>query len=321
MKEKYLSASRIKTLETCSWTYWCRYHLGLPDTPNDGALRGSICHLIFELLLKPRHKKHFDMMMKTSTMEGSPAIVRMVKSYLKKHKIDKDRPDDNYEMISDMVMVGLQIDFFGAKGAKIDKPEQEFSIESKKPAYKIRGYIDKPIKYDKDKKVKIIDYKSSKYKLRGDELNSNIQGLMYSLASKTLWPGLKPVVEFQFLRFPRKPCQNLEFSDQEIKGFEVYLEEVNKHINSFSEKDSTINFAQDNQKNRWLCGIGKWVCPLKKAFSYYSLQNKDGEQVKSSFEKSDLEKMKKKGQKIIEKEYKGCPKFKDLENNDDPFDF
>ncbi|MBC8395270.1 MAG: PD-(D/E)XK nuclease family protein [Bacteroidetes bacterium] len=321
MKEKYLSASRIKTLETCSWVYWCRYHMGLPDTPNDGALRGSICHLIFELLLKPRHKKHFDAMMKTSTMEGSPAIVRMVNSYLKKHGIEKDRPDDNYEMISEMVMVGLHIDFFGGEGASIDKPEQEFSIENKNPAYKIRGYIDKPIKYEKDGTVKIIDYKSSKYKFRGDELDSNIQALMYSLASKTLWPGMKPKVEFQFLRFPKKPCQNLEFSDHEIKGFEQYLAQVNKHINSFSEKDSTTNFAQDDKKNRWLCGIGKWVCPLKKSFDYYSLEDKDGKQVKSAFDEDDLKSIKTKGQKIVKKHYEGCPKFKNSENNDDPFDF
>ena len=42
-----LSASRIKTAQSCSWLYWCKYKLKLPDTSNDGARRGSICHLIF----------------------------------------------------------------------------------------------------------------------------------------------------------------------------------------------------------------------------------------------------------------------------------
>jgi len=45
-----LSASRIKTVEGCSWLYWCKYKLKLPDASNDGAKRGSICHLIFEHL-------------------------------------------------------------------------------------------------------------------------------------------------------------------------------------------------------------------------------------------------------------------------------
>ena len=55
-----LSASRIKTAESCSWLYWCKYKLKLPDRSNDGARRGSICHLIFELLGEPRRKKYFD---------------------------------------------------------------------------------------------------------------------------------------------------------------------------------------------------------------------------------------------------------------------
>ena len=46
-----LSASRLKTAKTCSYLYWAKYHLKLPDKTNDGAARGSVCHLIFESLL------------------------------------------------------------------------------------------------------------------------------------------------------------------------------------------------------------------------------------------------------------------------------
>ena len=45
-----LSASRIKKAESCSWSYWATYKLKVPDRGNDGASRGWICHLIFELL-------------------------------------------------------------------------------------------------------------------------------------------------------------------------------------------------------------------------------------------------------------------------------
>ena len=55
-----LSASRISTLKKCSWTYWVKYVLKLPDTTNAGASRGWICHLIFEILGNPRHKKVYD---------------------------------------------------------------------------------------------------------------------------------------------------------------------------------------------------------------------------------------------------------------------
>ena len=57
VKEKVLSASRLKTLETCSWSYWCNYHLKLPQKQNEGALRGTVCHLVFEMLVKKKHKK------------------------------------------------------------------------------------------------------------------------------------------------------------------------------------------------------------------------------------------------------------------------
>ena len=47
--------------------------------------------------------------------------------------------------------------------------------------------MDKPIHYKK--KLKIVDYKSSKYKFRGEELTSNIQAMAYSLAAKKIWPN------------------------------------------------------------------------------------------------------------------------------------
>ena len=37
---KTLSASRIKTLETCSWVYWNNYHTKVPQRSNDGSDRG-----------------------------------------------------------------------------------------------------------------------------------------------------------------------------------------------------------------------------------------------------------------------------------------
>ena len=33
--ETPLSASRIKTAESCSWLYWCKYKLNSPDKSND----------------------------------------------------------------------------------------------------------------------------------------------------------------------------------------------------------------------------------------------------------------------------------------------
>ena len=60
-----LSASRIKTAQSCSWLYWCKYKLKLPEKSNDGARRGSICHLVFEVLGVKGRKRYFNQILKT----------------------------------------------------------------------------------------------------------------------------------------------------------------------------------------------------------------------------------------------------------------
>jgi hypothetical protein len=305
-KLKVLSASRIKTLETCSWVYWNNYHTKVPQTNNDGALRGTVCHTIFELLLNPKHKSHFNKIIKNNSVDGSKAVSKLIKKSMKKSGLD----ESNYEILNDMIMVGLKHDFFGENDGKIVSPEYSFEIQSDSPKYHIKGFIDKPIK-SKNKMV-IVDYKSSKAKFRGDDLEANIQAMMYSLASKKLWPKLKPIVRFLFLRFPKQPIQELEFDDDQIKGFEHYLEYVNDHINNFNENSAESNFAVDNPKNKWMCSVGNWKCPYKDSFDYYVKLNDKNEIVESNFtgEFKDV-----KGFTVEKRKYAGCPRHNNASIN------
>ena len=306
---KVLSASRIKTLETCSWVYWNNYHTKVPQSQNDGALRGTICHTVFELLLNKRHLKNYNRIIKKNAIDGDKGVDKLVKKLAKKVKLD----DSNYKLLNDMILVGLKHDFFGEHG-DIVKPEYSFNIESQEPKYHIRGFIDKPIKTKKE--MHIIDYKSSKYKFRGDDLEANIQAMMYSLASKKLWPKLKPIVKFLFLRFPKQPIQELTFTDEQITGFEHYLEHINDYVNKFDENSAKANFAIDNEKNKWMCKVGGWKCPYKDPYEYYVKLNDKGEVVETSLENNfkDI-----KGFKIETRKYEGCPKWPQLkqgENHD-----
>ena len=158
----------------------------------------------------------------------------------------------------------------------------------------------------------IVDYKSSKAKFRGDDLEANIQAMMYSLASKKLWPKLKPIVRFLFLRFPKQPIQELEFDDDQIKGFEHYLEYVNNHINNFNENSAESNFAVDNPKNKWMCSVGNWKCPYKDSFDYYVKLNDKNEIVESNFtgEFKDV-----KGFTVEKRKYAGCPRHNNVSIN------
>ena len=213
---KVLSASRIKTLETCSWVYWNNYHTKVPQSQNDGALRGTICHTIFELLLNKRHLKNYKRIIKKNAIDGDKGVDKLVKKLSAKVKLD----ESNYKLLNDMILVGLKNDFFG-EGGEIIKPEYDFNIQNDEPKYHIRGFIDKPIKIKKE--MHIIDYKSSKYKFRGDDLEANIQAMMYSLASKKLWPKLKPIVKFLFLRFPKQPIQELVFMIIKLRDSSIIL--------------------------------------------------------------------------------------------------
>jgi hypothetical protein len=303
---KTLSASRIKTLETCSWVYWNNYHTKVPQSQNDGALRGTICHTVFELLLNKRHLKNYKRIIKKNAINGDEGVDRLVKKLSVKVKLD----ESNYKLLNDMILVGLKSDFFG-EGGEIVKPEYDFDIVNEDPKYHIKGFIDKPIKIKKE--MHIIDYKSSKYKFRGDDLEANIQAMMYSLASKKLWPKLKPIVKFLFLRFPKQPIQELSFDDNEIKGFEHYLEHINKYVDNFDENSAQANFAIDNVKNKWMCQVGGWKCPYKDPYEYYVKLNDKNEVIESSLDGKfkNIE-----GFKIEKRSYQGCPKFNNNKKDD-----
>lgn len=318
--KKILSASRIKTFEDCSWKYWCNYHEKIPQTQNDGACRGTVCHTIFELLLLKKHRKHYDAIMKAANTEGSPAVVRLLRILLNKGGCFSE---ENFSMCIDMVFVGLNADFFG-EGGTVDKPEINFRIKNKDPEYEIIGFIDKKIKF-KDR-IKIVDYKSSKRKFSKKDLEANVQAMAYTLAAKRKWPksASKVEVEFLFLKFPKQPSQQTTFSEEQLKGFEHYLAFIYKRINSFTEEKAKTNYASEKWATKFFCRSDKsgWKCPYLEPYDYYSLESEDGDILKGAFTEEELMPAKS-GQKIIKKRYEGCPAHarKETQTTEDPCDW
>jgi len=319
---KKLSASRIKTLQSCSWTYWANYVLKLPQLSNSGAMRGSICHDIFELLLMDSRKKYQRKIVKSNSLDACPSVKRLVKLYLKKQKLNDQ---SEYNLVERMIVVGLASDFFGKKGTKLFSPEHQFDIVNSEPLYHIGGFIDKWGIDEKTKTIYIYDYKSSKAKFAGEEQTSNIQAMMYSLVAKKLYPEYKPVVIFIFLRFGDSPEQIVEFDEKTLAGFEHYLEDVNSQINNFSYADAMANFAADQQQKgdsfsgRLVCGFSKtkgelkkdgmpkWSCPYKFGFDYFVGLDKNQQIVSTAFTKNEL--VDSKIVSIEPRQYNGCPKF------------
>ena len=307
----------MKTLEDCSWKYWCNYHLKIPQKNNSGAARGTVCHRIFELLLLKKNKKYFDIIIKNKNTEASQAVTRLTRILLKKGGFYNK---ENFELCLQMIYVGLSFDFFG-KGGNPDKPEIKFVLENEDPKYKVMGFIDKVIKY-KDK-VKIVDYKSSKRKFSKGDLKANMQAMVYTLASKKLWPeALSTLVEFLFIKFPRQPVQQVEVSKEQLKGFEHYLAHMFELINNFTEDMAKTNYAKDKPHTKFFCRSDKsgWKCPYLEGFDYYILLDKEGQIKKSSFKKKELKS--KEGEKIEKRTYEGCPAHTFTPpSEDDLFDF
>lgn len=331
-QRQYLSASTLKNLETCSWQYWCKKVLKLPDTNNDGARRGSICHALLEYLQNDCHRANFDRIIKADSVDGDIACKRLVERHFVIANMD-DKSEENLQLVKTMIMIGLKWDFFCEEdGGEIGEAEEEFLIESEDPPYIIKGYIDKNASYEKGKKLKIIDYKTSKKKFDKAELEAERQAMMYTLAAKSpwgrkKWPKAEKVVfNFLFLKpdlQKKGPIQEVEFSEDALKGFEAYVSSVFLLINDFTEEDAKANYAKYNGKH-WLCGPAKsgWICPYNKSFDYYALLDKDSSVLETSKKKSDLKKSK--GQKIEKRNYSGCPAIHGESNgkeNYDPFDF
>lgn len=325
---KALSASRIKTLESCSWLYWSNYHLKLPQVQNDGARKGDICHRIFELLLNPKHKATYTAIVSAKTLTKAPAIKKLIRLYAK--ELELKLTDEISLQLDEMILVGLQSDFF-VEGAKLIEAEFKFDLHNESPRYYIKGFMDKPFMTDKE--IIIDDFKSSKKKFEGEDQESNVQAMIYSLAALKLWPDRSPTVRFIFLQFPEDPMMQLSFSPETLKGFEYYLASVQEKVDKFSETDAKGNFAYDMPdakggefKGKLMCGFAKsptelkkdgtkkWHCPYKFPFDYWIAYKADGTIKMSAFDRDKIKL--KEGEKVEKKHYKGCPRFNRDTSND-----
>jgi hypothetical protein len=178
--------------------------------------------------------------------------------------------------------------------------------------------------YKVNDRVLVDDYKSSKAKFEGEDHESNLQAMMYSLSSKRLWPDLIPEVRFVFLRFKDEPMVKVKFNDNVLKGFEHYLAKIQQKVNNFDEVAARKGFAADVKnpegfKGPIMCGYAKfrgqkkkdgnpmWHCPYKFPFKYFVLKDSKDKTIKSSFENNFKPK---EGEKVLALDYTGCPKFR-----------
>jgi protein involved in ribonucleotide reduction len=329
-----LSASRIKTAQSCSWLYWAKYKLKLPDRGNDGSSRGTVCHEVFEFLGDEKNKKDFNKIIEKQDIFASKKVKDLVLNLAAKEGVD-DEP--NMKQIKTMTLNGLNYDFFGQEFGKLTESSSEkdfeFDVKDGDLDYKIKGFIDKLFIYG-DKAI-IRDFKSSKEVYKGKDLEDNMQDLMYTLAVKKMFPQIKELYsEFLFIKFDLngKGCIKMpSLTEVELTGFEQYLTHVQKYLDNFSEKTAKSNMAakadypKDNSfGGPIMCGRSKkgelkkdgtptWCCSAKFDLQYYHIKDENDKIIDSCFiEDLDeyIEKYKDKKVEFDIYEYQGCPAFK-----------
>lgn len=328
-KPFYLSASLIKDYTACSLRYFYGRVLKVPQENNSGALAGTCAHTVLECLLKPRHKSKFDSIYSNKTITKCAIIKRYVARYVKKTGLSPEYEDK----IGTFITTGVCFDFF-SEGGKIIGAEIPFEIGSEEDGYYIRGFIDRLAIYN-DTWASIRDYKSSKSKFSGADLEENIQALVYALAVKKLYPqyNLKTVVDFLFLAFPEEPKQRFPINGQPVTedmliDLEFDLKGIYKEISNFTAADRWKNVAYNNpppEDGSWggklQCGFArtkgelkkngdkKFHCPFRFDVDYFALLDEEGKISKTAFAKEELIPLLKEGYEIIEKNHPGCERF------------
>lgn len=335
-KPLFLSASRIDTFQTCSQLYAARYIHHLPDSGNDGSRRGSVVHEVLELLLKPRHRRHYDAAMAAKTCTTVPALWRLILRLAAKHGVTQGQPtrltlggkpksSSNLTMIDSFIMVALGDEFFGPAGTEEIHGEKPFEIEVNEGGkrYRLKGFIDKAFTI-RDKQglmVRVVDYKSSKAKFDGEKVEFNYQSLAYQLAAKRkLFPHIgRRDFHFLFLKFPRKPRQDqATFTDEQLSGYEWHLTDLQAEVEAFDLTKATSNLAAKNEDKRWLCGregvkadgTPAFICGARNPFDYWVRLDEHGEIVDSAMTKESLTAREPASTLAIEqRHYSGCPGF------------
>tara|TARA_Y100001951_G_scaffold103099_1_gene111187 strand:+ start:5802 stop:6830 length:1029 start_codon:yes stop_codon:yes gene_type:complete len=330
-----LSASRLKTAKTCSWLYWAKYHLKLPDTTNEGASRGTICHSLFECLGHRRHKSKFTKIIKSNDIFAVEAVKRLV--YLTAKKLNVS-DDDNIELIKKMTLSGLTHDFFGNSKVKPTQQHSEYEfdlrIQGEENNYCIKGFIDKLFLYKKNNSAVIRDFKTSKQVFKGEEETKNLQDYIYCLAVRNLFPNYKNRrSEFLFLKFDlngKGTMKMKKITDAKLNKFEIELTKSQSYLEKFSERHAKSSYAADKPRpkdgsfgGQIVCGFAKypgqlkkdgkpmWHCAYKFPFKYYGLYDKNDKLIATAFPENYYVLLQKRvsGGVIRKMHYSGCPRW------------
>lgn len=312
----------------------------MPRTSNDGSRRGTICHALLECLVKPNHRHYVDKIRACKNPFHFPAIARYLEILARREQLpydqvvvnkDKNGLMTHREEIVKMLIVALENNFLGQPGDEI-KTEIKHTVEVNRGGKKftILGIVDKVFIRRNAKgevvEVEIVDYKTSSKKFDENDIEANLQGLVYQFFAKDMFPKVKNIkFSFLFLRFPSSPLQTVPvLPDENVDGFEHYLSYITKYMSTFTEDHAKKNFAKYNMASKFLCGLHgnkkyfdkarkvkvehnepQFLCSLRDPYEYFAVIDAEGNNLRSAMSIAEL---KLKGIEVaVKRKYLGCP--------------
>jgi hypothetical protein len=290
----------------------------VPERGNDGSNRGTICHEVLELLVKPRHKRIYTAAIMAGRCCDVPVLWRVIQRKAKTWRVSDAA---NLTLIDGFIMVALVTGFFGPKGSVVHA-EKEFSLQVNEDGkrYNVRGVIDKIFEHVRDEYerglswVEGMDYKTSKVKFDKDKLEHNTQSYIYQIAIRRMFPkAILRRFHFLFLKFPKAPVQEQPvFTDDQLSGFEYQLTSWQTAMEGFTDKNAADNLAVHDDERKWLCGregpkkdgTPSFICSARMPLDYWVLLDENGEWIASAFKEDEL--TPKEGQVVVPRHWSGC---------------
>ncbi len=312
-----VSASAIKEYENCSWLYNTNYVLKFPQSKHPKTALGGVAHEIFEILSNKKYQTRVSEILAFAepSITTYPALTRFSIKKLKEAGLN---PDEWFTDLDKVVINGLLQDFYQEGSIESFSPEWEFKIETDK--YTCRGFIDRAAKYPPTERfpngyIVIRDFKTQGQAFSKEEMNFNIQALLYQYAMHK-FEKLPAVVEFVMLRHGK--IQKVDWQEEHgIKGLIAYLEYVASYLADFTMEKASSNFARKD-KSKWYklgCitrkgelkkdGTLKFLCSRKYPSTIFYIKDSKGDVKYSTTDVASI--LLKEGETVEVFEYKGCP--------------
>lgn len=236
-----LSYSRLSTYELCPGKFFRIYVEKDPRPVAESALEGSLVHDVLEIWMQDRTKD----------------ISKLAKEVFTT-KMDKDGRPAYRMMTSEIYANAIELLEAFSKRDDLDVKtlyyEYPFDIVLSN-GVQINGRIDR-VDEMPDGTLNLVDYKTTRSFMFKNEIEKSLQGSMYALASRVLFPGKKVKFTIDPLRF--KPI-TVEFSDQFLDAMLDYIELRFHEIESLTKENAEYRL------NRF-CGYCQYrdVCPVVK---------------------------------------------------------